>query len=202
MGLFGPSQKEIWNEFAGEIEANFIEGGLFKSHKVIAKYENWEVTFDIFTQSSGKHSTTYTRIRAPFVSKGGFFFKLYNNGFFSSIGKTLGMQDIEIGFPEFDEKFIIKGKEAEKITELFSGEKIRELINSQNKIHLEIKDDEGMFGTEIPPDVDILYFQTYGVIKDIEKLKRLYMLFVLILNKLKLMDLAIEINPEDKIILK
>ena len=83
-----------------------------------------------------------------------------------------------------------------KLKELFSSEKIRELINSQENIHLEVKDDEGWFGTDFPDGADELYFQTVGVIKDVERLKSLYMLFALILNKLCLIGSAYEDDPE------
>lgn len=191
-GMFGPSQEEVWSQFAKEIEAEYVSKGALKKKKIIAKFENWDITIDTYTQSSGKSSTTYTRIRAPYINKEDFRFKIYRSGFFSKIGKTFGMQDILIGHPEFDEGFIIKGNDEEKVKELFSNDKIRELISAQNRIHFEIKDDEGRFGTKFPDDVDELYFQSIGVIRDIERLKRLYMLFALILNKLCLMGLASE----------
>jgi hypothetical protein len=200
--VFGPSQEEIWTMFANNIGADYISGNLFKGKKVVAKYENWEVIFDTYTQSTGKSAITYTRIRAPFLSKKGFNFKIYKSGFFSSVGRMFNMQDIEIGYPEFDEKFTIKGSDEVKIVELFSSEKIREILYSQDNGQLEIKDDEGMFGSKIPDDVDILYFQSHGVIKDIERLKSLYMLFILTLSKLKLMDLADEIDSDVKLNLK
>lgn len=198
--IFGPSQEEIWSQFANEIGADFVNEGIWKAKKVVARFENWVVTLDTYTQSSGKTSTTYTRIRAPYVNKDGFNFKIYKSGWFSDIGKTFGMQDVEIGYPEFDEKFIIKGNDESKLRELFSSDKIRELISSQENIYLEVKDDEGWFGADFPEGVDELYFQTMGVIKDIERLKSLYMLFTLILNKLCIMGSAYEEGPE--IILK
>ena len=194
--IFGPSQEEIWSQFSNEIGADFVDEGFWKSKKVVARFENWVVTLDTYTRSSGKTSTIYTRIRAPYVNKDGFKFKIYKSGWFSDIGKTLGMQDVEIGYPEFDEKFIIKGNDESKLIELFSSDKIRELINVLDNIYLEVKEDEGWFGTDFPDGVDELYFQTMGVIKDIERLKSLYMLFSLILNKLCLIGSAYEHDPE------
>lgn len=43
-GIFGPSQEEIWTQFAYEIEADFISGGVFKTKKVVAKFEKWVIT--------------------------------------------------------------------------------------------------------------------------------------------------------------
>jgi len=194
-GVFGPSQEEIWRPFAEEIDAEFIDNGVWKSKKIIYKHENWTIILDTYSESSGKSSTTYTRMRAPYRNKDGFNFKIYNSGFFSDIGKKFGMQDIEIGYPDFDEKFIIKGNDEDKLKELFESEKIREFIQLQDKIHLEIKEDEGFCGSEIPEGVNLLYFKTIGVIKDTERLKRLYMLFAMVLNKLHIMGSAYEDVP-------
>lgn len=120
-GVFGPNQEEIWNQFAGEIGADFVNEGFWKGKKVVARFENWVVTLDTYTQSTGKTSTTYTRIRAPYINKDGFNFKIYKSGWFSDIGRTFGMQDVEIGYPEFDDKFIIKGNDESKLIELFSS---------------------------------------------------------------------------------
>jgi hypothetical protein len=94
------------------------------------------------------------------------------------------MQDIEIGDFEFDEAFIIKGNDADRVRVLFSDPKIRQMIQDQPKIRLEVKDSEGCFGPKFPEDVDELRFQVVGVIKDVERLKALFDLFAAILNQL------------------
>ena len=195
-GVFGPSQEEIWRPFAEGIDGEFIDNGVWKAKKIVSKYENWTITLDTYSESSGKSSTTYTRIRAPYRNKDGFNFKIYKSGLFSDIGKKFGMQDIEIGYPDFDEKFIIKGNNEDKLKELFASEKIREIIEFQDKIHLEIKEDEGIFGSKMPEEVNLLYFKTIGVIKDTERLKTLYMLFAMVLNKLYIMESAYEDVPD------
>lgn len=193
--LFGPSKEEVWKKVSHEIEGNFVEGGFFQRDKLIAKVKEWVVTIDTYTVSNGKTSTVYTRMRVPYVNKDGFRFKIYRKGLFSNLGILFGLQDIEIGFREFDEEFIIKGNDPEKLVELFSSSKIRELIQLQPDISLEVKDDEGWFGTEFPEGVDELYFQVQGIIKDIDRLKNLYYLFAEILNQLCLIGSAYEDNP-------
>jgi len=190
VGIFGPSQKEIWQQFADEIGGEFIEEGFWKSKKVVANFENWTVTLDTFARSTGKTSTVYTRMRAPYKTKDEFKFKLYRKGLFSNIGKALGMQDIEVGYPEFDDEFIIKGNDETKIIELFSNDKIRELITYQDRIYLEIKDNKGFFSPVTEEGIYELYFESVGVIKDIDRLKNLFMLFILVLNRLTLIGSA------------
>jgi hypothetical protein len=94
------------------------------------------------------------------------------------------MQDIEVGDPEFDEAFIIKGNDEGKVCALFANPKIRQMIQDQPQIRLEVKDSEGWFGPKFPEDVDELLFQVVGVIKDIDRLKSLFDLFATLLDQL------------------
>ena len=135
-------------------------------------------------------------MRAPFINKDGLYFKLYREGFFSSIGKFFGMQDIEIGDPFFDDQFIIKGNNTEKIKLLLAEPKIKELCQQQPRISLTIKDDEGWFGADFPDGVDELYFICAGVIKDTELLKSLFGLFCITLQRLVQIDSAYEDDPQ------
>lgn len=194
--LFGPSQHEVWEALCQEIGADFIDGGFFKGTKVVAEIKEWVITLDTYTVSTGKTSTTYTRMRAPYLNKDGFKFRIYRKGIFSNIGKLLGLQDIEVGYPEFDDQFIIKGNDSDKLVSLFSNSRIRKLIEIQPDISLEVKDDEGWFGSEFPEGVDELYFQVPGIIKDMDRLKTLYFLFAEVLNQLCLIDSAYEDSPD------
>ena len=195
--LFGPSRDEIWQQFAAAVGGNMTEGGFWSGGKVEAAHGQWIVTLDTYTVSTGKSSITYTRMRAPYVNPDGFQFTIYRRGIFSDIGKWLGMQDVEVGEPQFDEDFIIKGNDEAKLRRLFADAKLRELISAQPTIHFCVKDDENRFwgGRNFPPDVDELYFQVTGVIKDVDRLKLLYGLFSETLDELCRMGAAYEKNP-------
>jgi hypothetical protein len=104
---------------------------------------------------------------------------------------------VEIGDPLFDDAFIIKGNDETKLRQLFADAKLRELISAQPDIHFCVKDDENhLWGSRnFPPDVDELYFQVTGVIKDVERLKLLFDLFAETLDQLCRMGAAYEKNP-------
>ena len=179
--LFGPSREEIWRQLSTETNADYVDGGFWKGDKVQAHHEQWTVTLDTYTVSTGKSSVTYTRLRAPYVNKDGFQFTIYRKGIFSDLGKFLGMQDVEVGYPEFDEAFVIKGNDEQKLRALFANPKIRQLLEMQPAVQFTVKDDEGWFSTAFPKGVDELYFSVVGVIKDVERLKSLYYLFAEVL---------------------
>ena len=198
--IFGPSKDEIWTQIATDIGGEFIEGGFWGKDVLIYKHGEWQILLDTYTVTTSTGttttSTTYTRMRAPFVNKDGLYFKISREGFFSSIGKFFGMQDIEIGDTFFDKQFVIKGNNPEKIKLLLADERIKKLCQTQPRIHLSIKDDEGWFGTDFPEGVDELFFQCVGVIKETALLKALFGLFCLVLERLVQIDSAYEDDPQ------
>ena len=193
--MFGPSRKEVWQQLSREMGARFVEGGFAKPDKVQVTHGEWTVTLDTYAVHTGKTTIVFTRMRAPYVNPDGFRFRVHRRGFFSDIGKALGMQDVEVGQAGFDEDFIIKGTDEGKLRQLFANPKIRELIDAQKDIDFSVKDDEGWFGATFPDGVDELVFQVGGVLKDIDRLKLLYELFAETLDELCRMGSAYRSDP-------
>jgi hypothetical protein len=137
-------------------------------------------------------------MRAPFLNPGGFRFTVYRKGIFSELGKYLGMQDVEVGHPDFDRDFVIKGTDETKLRQIFGNERIRELITAQPQIHFEVKDADGIFERDFfaekpPEDLDMLEFlvdSRHGKIKDQEQLRLLFDLFAETLDELCRMGTA------------
>jgi hypothetical protein len=194
--MFGPSQNEIWRQLSEQIGAKFVAGGFLHGDKVVARVKDWTLTLDTYTVSTGKSSATFTRMRAPFVNADGFRFTVYRHGIFSELGKKLGMQDVEVGVPDFDRDFVIKGSDEARLRALFMDAKVRELIAAQPHIRLEVVNDEGWFGAQFPEGVDELRFQIGGVLKDLAQLKLLFELFAAVLNRLCAMGSAYARDPQ------
>lgn len=199
---FGPSREEIWRQVAVVIGGNYIAGDFWSNRsRVEAAHGQWIVTLDTHAVSTGKSTIVYTRMRAPYVNPGKFRFTIYRRGLFSNFGKKLGMQDVAIGDPAFDDAFIIKGNDENKLRQFFSDARLRELISAQPSIHFSVKDDENSFwnSRSFPPDVDELYFEVVGVIKDVDRLKHLFDLFAETLDQLCRMGAAYEKSPGVKL---
>ncbi|HEY9153272.1 MAG TPA: hypothetical protein VIN60_10335 [Anaerolineales bacterium] len=161
-----------WRQFASEIGAEFIEGGLFRSSKVQAQFKNWMIVLDTYSVSSGDSSETYTRIKTSIQDKDGFWFTIFRTGLVAKLDKALGAQDIEIGDAEFDGAFTVRSNNESKVRALFSNLKIRQMIQMQKSITIAIRKNE-------------LRLETRGVIKDVERLKSLFELFKETLNQLE-----------------
>ncbi|HVF90159.1 MAG TPA: DUF3137 domain-containing protein [Blastocatellia bacterium] len=219
--IFGPSQEEVWGRVSREIGAEFIKGGFFKGvNRIEARVQNWTITLDTYTVSTGKSTITFTRMRAPFVTRDGFRFTIHHKSIFTGMGKMLGMQDVEVGgpkfehleplfglrgyldtelietgYPEFDDEFVIKGTDESKLKILFKNLKIRELIEGQPELLLQVKAITGWLGRRKYDGVDELYFQVVGIIKDPERLKQLFELFSEVLKSLHAMGTALDDTP-------
>lgn len=194
--LFGPSREEIWRQLCSEIGADFVDGGIWKGDKVQAQVRNWIVTLDINVVHVGKVVVSYTRFRAPFVSRDGFRFRAYRKSAFSNLGKMFGMQDIEAGSSaRFDEDFILQGNDEHKVRALFANQEIIRLLQEHREVHFELKDDEGAFTKRFPEGVDELWLQIPGEIKDVDRLKKLFDLFAEVLDQLCQIGSATEEAP-------
>lgn len=197
---FRPSKEDIWRQIAAEIGGEFIPGKGWWASSIKDKLEfrhgNWTIVLDYFSTGEGKNRKLYTRMRAPFINKDGFYFNLYRETIFSGIGRALGMQDIEIGDPAFDKEFVIKSNSEEKIRTLLNSKALKELMHDMYRIQLEIKDSERKFFFKtFPEGVDMLYFQCRYPIQDPEVLKKLFLIFAGVLERLVQMDSAYEDDP-------
>jgi len=200
MGLFGPSKADVWKALAGEVGGTFTRGGFLNcKERVDVKVGRWEITLDCYSVHTGKTTMVFTRMRAPYVNADGLRFKISRKSIFTPIGKLLGMQDIEVGFPEFDEAFVIKGNNESQLRRLFANERLRQLLGAQKNVHFEVCDDEGWFGAHFPESADELRFHTPGIIKDIDQLRNLYEVFAETLHTLCHIGSAYEDDPGVKV---
>ena len=194
--LFGPSKEEVWARLAGKIGGQVIDEGFWRGGK---KFEvevgEWTLTLDVYAVSTGKTVVHFTRMRAPYVNRDGFRFRVHRKHLFTWLAKLFGQQDLELGDRPFDESFVVRGNDEAKVRRLLSNARIRELIDAQPGICFEVKDDEGWFGRKFPEGVDELYFVTGGVITDVERLRLLYELFAETLQELCRMGSAYEDEP-------
>lgn len=192
MSIFGPSQKETWTKLNDHIHGQYIKGGIWKADKIELRENKWTITLDTFATHAGKATIPFTRMRAPFVSKDNFRFTLNRRNFFSPIADFFGRKSATTGHPDFDKQFVIKCTDDYKLKKLFANDTLRELILSQKEIHLEIKDKESWPAPKFPADVDELYFQASGILKDVERLERVFKLFKEVLNQLVVIGSAYE----------
>lgn len=175
MGFFGPSYKEIWGQAAEALGAEYNKGGFFSSAVVSHQHKNRTITLDKYTVSTGKTYVEYTRVRCDLYGKRDFKSKIYRKGFFSGLGKALGLQDIEIGFPQFDEDFIIKSNDEDLVRNVLGVQEIRSLMSSLKYINIKTRSKHDGSGN--------MEYLVPRVIKDVEAVKNIFHLFTALLDR-------------------
>lgn len=170
---------------------------MWKSPKVQANHGEWQITLECVTIGRAN----YTTMSAPYVNPDGFRFAVHRKGIFSDIEKRLGLlTDMEVGFPDFDRDFIIKGTDQAKLRGLFGNARIRELIAAQPEIHFSVQEAPGFWTRDIlapkpPPNVDTLLFLVPGGLHDEKRLRLLFDLFAETLDELCRMGSAYKNGP-------
>lgn len=194
--IFRSEKKILWKQLCEELEADFIPGkGFFRKDAIKAYHGNWTIIID--TYKKGKRPTI-TRIRAPYVNRDSFQFRLFRNRIDTGVNKLLGMQDIEVGFEEFDKDFVIQGNDERKLRMLFSHERIRQIISLQPEINLQSKTDQSWVHDPMGEGISELQFHVKGIITNLDRLHDLYDLFADLLNHLCHIGSAYEDDPEMK----
>lgn len=137
----------IWKDLAIKIDGKFVEGIAWHSDHTEVSYKDFNLIFDNFTMWSGKYNQAFTRVRFSYISEQDFVFKIYRNGIVRTLEKLIGAQDVKIGFDEFDRAFIIKSNDNYKIFDLLKVEALRNLIEVQEDVNIEVSKNKGVWGT-------------------------------------------------------
>ena len=206
MAKLGEEEEQALRQLASEIGAEFVKTKTPYSAypnpyiKVVKKVGNWTITLDTEESYSGggEHhggsTSTFTRIRAPYVSKDGFQFQIQPNGLLMRLlTKLLRQKVVKLGDPEFDREFLITANDEQKVWALFANSRIRELIRRETRFPwvFQPKSHGRLVGVDI---LDLDY--TNEDLTDVERLKSLFTLCEEVLNELCRISSASEDEPD------
>jgi hypothetical protein len=192
---FGPSREEIWRQLSERLNARYVDGGFWKGDKVEASHGDWTITLDSYVVSTGKTTFVYTRMTAPFLNTDAFRFTIARAGFLTPIAKLFGMQDIEVGDEAFDDAFVIRSNDEDRVKTLLASGRLRTLLQELPEVHLTIKGGDKWYERRLPPEVDALEFTVMGLVKDLDKLEAMYRLLAEALDGLCRVGSAYERAP-------
>jgi hypothetical protein len=173
---------ETWAQFCGRVDAVVAE--YLRAGRACVRYRGWCVTLDTNVVPAGAAAAVVTRMRAPFVGRGRFRFKLQRRDLLDALARRLRVHSSETGQSDFDREFVVRSGDDEAVRRLFDSPDIRRLIQSQPSINLEARGDDGPFGASLPNGVDELVLRAPGFVTDAERLRRLFALFALTLDRL------------------
>jgi hypothetical protein len=126
---------DIWEQVGDDLSA-----GKHDYHARI-NYEGRQIDLDIISSPGGDSEGGYaaTHITAPLPDHSTFQFSITPEDVINRIGKFFGLQDIKVGYPEFDKSVIIKSNDEEKVKALFGDEYVREVFQQLSGFTFGIK---------------------------------------------------------------
>ncbi len=192
--FFGLDWEDIWTQLCTELGGEWIARGFWSGTNMVqVRHEDWLLTLDTYTVSTGKSSVTFTRLRAPFVNRDQFQFRIGREGFFTRVGKWFGLVDFEIGDPAFDEAFHLAGNDEHRVRALCGNARIRELLHLLPAVQFDVRPRQ-WGGPAFPDGVNELRFDVVGIIRDLPTLRRLFELFKETLDEVA----RLETQPADE----
>ena len=182
--------KHVWMEFAEEFQGTVEDLNPDSSQtgmSIVLPLKNTDLTL-VYTLEPGKNgSHSHTTVEASFSAGGDLKFGLHPQKQLVALGKLFGMQDIVVGFKDFDQRFVIKGNVAGRIRDIFADGEIRALLMDEPNI--EISSHANNTDSKLSPKVldgeqFVLSLKIPSIIDDFERLKNLYRLTELLLANL------------------
>ena len=143
----------------------------------------------------GPHGATFTRFRAPYLNTNNFIFAIYRDQSFDHKDRWTDREDLETGHAFFDQEFVIKSNDLQKVKDLFSDDKLRGGLVKQRNIFLRVRFESAWFNRQYPNGMHELALEAQGEIKDLARLNELYQLFGEALHQLCHIGVALDKDP-------
>lgn len=167
------NEDTVWNRITADLDRDNPP----LEYHVLIYHETEKVQLDIDIDPGGGFEGGFesTMFTAVISDLNGFAFALHHQDFVDVIGKFFGMQDVIVGYPEFDKKLIIKTNDGEKVKNIFADEKVRKVFEflTQFTLHTGRRNINDTDNKE-----DFITLIIDKGIWDIAELKRLYAAFV------------------------
>ncbi|TDH25567.1 hypothetical protein EXU57_12740 [Segetibacter sp. 3557_3] len=103
-----------------------------QDYHVVLQTDKGNIEMDIVSSPGGNAEGGYeqTNLLAELPANSTFRFAIYPEDVINRIGKLFGMQDVKIGYPEFDDKVIVQTNDQGKLKSLFADQAIRHVFES------------------------------------------------------------------------
>lgn len=172
----GKNEEEVWKQLNTDLSnANLL------SYKVavVQGLKKISLTIDIDPGGGFESGFSTTVLLSPLAKDNDFRFVVHTRHLTDAIGKLFGMQDVVIGTTDFDEKFIIKTNNEEKVKALFNDSAVRNTLLSLPDFTLEITEENN---SDNPYKNNMLQLYIEEAIVQPAQLRPVYHIFVQLLQ--------------------
>ena len=137
IAITGNSEAEIQQNLTAYLQQ---QQEAFEHRLIILQPQGKRVLLEIDIDPGGGFESGYatTRFSAQVTVKDDFAFTIHPEGFLADFAKLFGLQDEVVGYPEFDEKVIIKTNNKEKVKAVFADANTRQLLSTLDAFNLRL----------------------------------------------------------------
>ncbi len=175
------NEETVWKR----ITADLTKENPPLQYHVLIYHDIHKIQLDIDIDPGGGFESGFetTTLTAVLPDLNGFRFALHHEDFLDLIGKLFGLEDKEIGYPEFDNALIIKTNDVEITKSIFSDKSARQLFQSLTAFILHT--DKRNINEDTDAKECILEFEIERGIVDIIELRRIYAAFAAVLTAIE-----------------
>ncbi|WP_205504198.1 hypothetical protein [Rufibacter psychrotolerans] len=172
------TEEELWHQVAYDM-ASHKE---LLSYSALLQQNGTQIYFDTDIDLGGgfEGGISSTNFMAPVPEHVSLRFALHEQGWMDEVGKFFGMEDIELGYPDIDDAFIIKTNQPETLKSLLADPTIHDILLKHKSCELRLHEDHDEDGSEL-----VLTFSKDEAILDMAELREIYGLLFSLLQKLK-----------------
>ena len=120
--ISGDSPERIWEQ----IRRDFTENPEAFDYSAVIEQDGRSVTLDIDIDLGGGFEGGYalTRFASPLKTFDDLHFSIHRQDLLDGIGKLFGIQDVALGYLEFDRKIVVKTNHPDRLKDIFSGVRV------------------------------------------------------------------------------
>ena len=172
----GATDEEIWQKITADLTEDTLD------YTAVIEKQDRQVLLAIDIDLGGGFESGYatTTLSAPVTDSTDFKFALHKEHFIDEVGKFFGMQDVVIGFEEFDKKVVVKSTDETRVKSILTDEQVRQTLVELPDFTFEIT------GHDDQPDKRQLRLNIEEGITDAQLLRTIYATFTRVLADIEL----------------
>lgn len=141
----GSSLDEAWQQLQTEVTWAESPG----NYRAVIHTGKHDINLEIVSSPGGNDEGwgfEQTTLSASLPANNIFHFAIVPEDFLNRIGKFFGMQDVKIGYPEFDENVLVQTNDEGKLKSLFSDGELRGIFLNLSGYSFQAKKDDDSGG--------------------------------------------------------
>lgn len=144
----GTSAEDAWQQFTTDI--TWQESA--NNYRAVIHTGRYDIELEtVSSPSGGEEGWGFgrTTLRAELPSQTPFRFAIVPEDFLNRIGKLFGMQDVKLGYPEFDHNVLVKTNDEQKLKSILADTYVREVFQNLSGYTLHIDEHEAGKGERL-----------------------------------------------------